>query len=115
MRRAPLRLVERGLERLGRDLARFAGQTDELDAATEKFRRAALIGRDVGFDVAEDGAPRRRHVGERQGICRRSGRHQEHGYLALENLREAFFDAFGQRVVAIAEYIAFVGLRQGGR
>src|SRR6185295_18325581 len=47
MRAAPLPLIERGLQRLRRDLAGDAGKPDQLDAAAEKFRRTAFVDGDV--------------------------------------------------------------------
>ena len=40
---------KRGLQGVRRDLAGLAGQPRELQSAAKEFRRAALIGGDVGF------------------------------------------------------------------
>ena len=62
---------------VGRDLAAFAGDADELGAAGEEFRRAAFVVVDMRFLVAEDRAPRRRQRGERQGVGGGAGRDQK--------------------------------------
>ncbi len=76
-------------KRLGRDLAGFARQADELDAAAEEFRRAAFVGRDMRLGMAQHRAPWRRQMGERQRIRGGAGRHQEDRDLVLENLGES--------------------------
>jgi hypothetical protein len=68
-----------------------AGQADQLDAVPEEFRRAAFVGHDVRIGVAEDAAPGRREVGERQRIRGGAGRNQENGDLALKIPERPFF------------------------
>ena len=92
VRTAPLPGIERAPQRRGRDLAGFAREPDELDAAAEEFRRAAFVGRDVRLGVAEHGAPRRREMRERQRVGRGPGRHQEDRDLVLEQLGEPPLD-----------------------
>ena len=96
MWRAPMRRIENACQRVGGDLAGLAGDAGKLDAAAKEFRRAAFVGRDMGFRVADDGAPRRCQMRERQGIGRRPGRHQEDGDLTFEDVRETFLDPFGE-------------------
>ena len=108
MRAAPLPFIERALQRRRRDLAGLACEADELDAAAEEFGRAAFVGGDVRLVVAQHGAPRRREVCQRERVCRRAGRHQEHRDLALKNLGESSLDPLGPIIAAVGERGAVV-------
>ena len=89
-------------QRFRRHLAADARHADELEAAAEKFRRAAFVGEDMRLGMRKHRAPRRADMRERQRIGRRAGRHQEHGDLVLENLADPPFDRAGDVIVAIA-------------
>src|SRR5207244_9024805 len=58
VRAAPRCRAQRMLQRIGRDLAGFAGKAHELDSTAVEFRRAAFVHRDVRFVMAEYGAPK---------------------------------------------------------
>ena len=64
----------------------------------------------MAFLVAQHGAPGRRKLRQRERIRRGSGRHQEHGDLALERLGEPPLQASGDRIIAVAERKALVRL-----
>jgi len=85
----------------------------------EKLGRAAFVGKDVRFGVAEDDAPGRRDVRQRQGVCSGPGRHQKACHIALEDLTEPALSRRGPIVIAVAPRIAATCLRQsvenGGR
>ena len=89
VRAAPLRLRERASSVAGAILPAVAREADELDPAAEEFRRAAFVGRDVRLGMAEDGAPGRRQMRERERIRGGAGRHQEDRDLVLEHLGES--------------------------
>ncbi len=105
--------VECCLQGLGSDLGVAAGKTLKLQAAAEELRSAALVGNDVRVLMAEHDTPRRRHVRQRQRVCRGSGRHQKYRNLALENLRHAAFDGAGPFIIAVAARIAAVSFGYG--
>jgi len=104
---------ERRLQLLWRDFAGFAGKTGELQSAAKKFRRASLVGNDVGLLVTQHDSPWRRHLRRRQCVCRRAGRHQECRDLALKNLRQTPLDLKRPVIIAIAPRIARVGGKDG--
>jgi len=110
---------KRGLQSVGCNLAGRARQIAEFQAAAKKFRRAALVGRNVRFGMTEYDAPGRRDLRERQRICRRAGRYQEHRDVALEDFAKTPFDASRSIVIAIAERKAAVrphnGVKDFGR
>ena len=95
--------------RVDDELAADAGQPDELEAAAEELRRAAFVGDDVGFGVAQHAAPGRRDMRERQRIGGGAGRHDEDRNLALEDLAKPALDALCCIVIAIAERETGVG------
>ena len=119
VRAVPAISCERSLERIRRNLAVVARESVELDAAAEKFRRAAFVGDDVRLRVTEHNAPRRRHLRKRQRIRGRAGRHQEYSNVVLEDFRETALDRRRPVVIAIAERItrtrAHDGVEDRGR
>jgi len=115
MRPAPRPRIERAPQRIGGDLAGFAGKAHELDPTAEEFGRAAFVGCDVRLLMAEHGAPRRGEMRQRERVCRRSGRHQEDRDLALENFREARLHAPRPGIVAVSERSAGIRARNGGK
>ena len=112
MRTAPL-AVERVRHGIGRDLAAYSCEPDELDAAAKEFRRAAFVHGDMRLLVAENGTPGRRQMRERERIGRSPRRNQEHRDLALEHLGEPAFDALGPGILAIGERVPLIGARDG--
>ncbi len=94
---------QRRTQSVGRDPASLARQLDQLEPAAEKFRRAALVGDDVGFGMAEHRAPGRNKLRQRERVRGGPGRHQEHRDIVLEKLRKPALDPPGRLVVAIAE------------
>jgi hypothetical protein len=54
------------------------------------------------------------HMRERERIGAGSGRHQENGDLALENLREAALDPPGPGIVAVGQRRPFIRARDRG-
>jgi len=104
---------ERGLQRGRGDLAGRARKLGELQSAAEEFRRAAFVGRDMRFGVAERDAPGRRDLRQRQRIGRRPGRDQKDGDFALEDVRQAALDLLRPGIVAVAARITAIGLRDG--
>ena len=104
---------QRRLQRVRRDLAGVALQTRELQAAAKEFRRAALVGSDVGFDVTEHDAPGRAKLRQRQRVRRRAGGNEKHRDIVLKNFREPPLDGLRPVVIAVAARIAVIGLRDG--
>ena len=102
------------LQRVGRDLAGFAGKADELDSTAIEFRRAAFVRRDVRLVMAEHGAPGRREMRERERIGRGSRRHQENRDLTRKHLGESLLDAPRPDVLPIAQRRALVRPRNSG-
>ena len=88
-------------KRLRRELAGFAVERGQRDAAAEERGGARLVDRDMGMTVAEDDAARPRIGGKRQGIGDRAAADQQHGYLTLEELGETALDGLGEVVGAI--------------
>src|SRR5437867_1549681 len=80
-------------------------------AAGETFMRAAFVGRDVGFRVTQDRAPRRRTMRDRQRVGGCARRHQKDRNIAFEDFRKPPLDAPGPFIVAIGKGGAFVGAR----
>ena len=85
------------------------GQSDQLQPATEEFRRAAFVGRDVRLGMTQHRPPRRAQMRDRERIRGRAGWHQENRHLALENFPKPRLDLFGPIVVAVTERVAGIG------
>ena len=73
---------------LRRDLARAAGNADELGASGEHFWRTALIFRDMGMLVAENRSERRANCAKRKRVGGGSRVDQETGDLPFEDVLE---------------------------
>ncbi len=102
------------LQRVGRDLAGFAGKADELHSTAIEFRRAAFVRRDVRLVMAEHGAPGRREMRKRERIGRGSRRHQENRDLTRKHLGESLLDAPRPDVLPIAQCCALIRPRNSG-
>ena len=113
VRPAPLAALEGSLEDIGRNATIVARQTDQLEAAAEKFRGAAFAGHDVGLAMTQHRPPRRRQLGDRERVRSGSGRHHQGRNVAFEQIAEQAFDPARQRVVAVAEGEPVVGLPDG--
>src|SRR5262249_58705980 len=95
MRTAPWPRIERAPQRLGGDLAGVAGEAHELDSTAEEFRRTAFVCRDVRLVMAEDRAPGRGEMRQRERIRRSSGGHQKDRDVVGENFGESRLDPSG--------------------
>jgi hypothetical protein len=91
-----------------------AREADELDAAAEKFRRAALVGRYMRLGMAQDRSPWWRQMRQRQRIRRRPRGYQKDRDLVLEELGKTPFQGRSPDVVAVGERTALIRPRERG-
>lgn len=94
------------------DPAIGAVQGQQLGAAGEELRRAALVNVDVGVPVVEDPAPRRRQHRQSQGVSGSAGgqrRDDDAFRVAFEQRRQTTMELLGPRVFAIRGGGAAVG------
>jgi len=106
--------LERRLDGREVEPAAGAGQAEELQAAGQELRGAALVGVDVRFGVAEDEAARAGGRGEGERVRRRAGGDEEGRARALEQRRDLLVDRRGEGIVAIGRGRAFGGRGEGG-
>ena len=113
MRPAPLAALEGSLEDIGCNATIVARQTDQLEAAAEKFRGAAFAGHDVCPAMTQHRPPRRRQLAIASEFAAVPVADNGHRDVAFEQVAEQAFDPARQRVVAVAEGEPVVGLPDG--
>jgi hypothetical protein len=102
-----------GGDGFGRQLRPFAFADQQLRAPGVEFRRAALVGLDMGMAVADDRAERRAQRRQGERIGRRPGRHPQGGDIGLEQLREGLVEP-GAPAIAVIGGVEAVGLGERG-
>ena len=90
------------------------GSSRTLRAVGEELRRAALGGLDVRLLVAEDAVVRLAERGQRKRIGRRAVEDEEHLAVGLEHVADQVGRLGRPGVVAIADFVALVGLGHRG-
>ncbi len=95
MHEALLEMFERGGDRRGLELGVGAFQRHELGAMGEELRRAALVDRDMGFGMADDGAVLWHQRRQRQRVGARAVDDRIDRDLALEDRAKPLGDAGG--------------------
>ena len=107
-------LVHGVFDGLGFDFPVRAWQQQDLGAVGKELGRAALGGLDVRQLVAEDAVVRLAERGQRKRIGRGAVEDEEHLAVGLEYVADQVGGLSGPGVVAIADFVALVGLGHGG-
>ena len=109
-----VRLLHGALDGLGLDFPVRARQQQDLGAVGEELRRAALGGLHVRQLVAEDAVIGLAERGQRKRVGRGAVEDEEHLAVGLEHVADQVGRLGRPGVVAIADFVALVGLGHSG-